>query len=151
MKAFDRVPHERLISKLNSYNIDTYLINWIKSFVSWTQLYVKLNGFQSKCSNVFSGILQRSMLGPLLFIIYINELPDLCISPAFLYANDAKYYKHIVTEQDQIILTSEKLGYFCSICFQSFNQNWKLEVAVQLPCSKQFELTSWVTQMYNNE
>ena len=83
--AFDRVSHKRLISKLISYNIETYLINWIKSFLSERQQYVKLNGFQSKCSNVFSGILQGSMLDPLLFTIYINELPDLCISPSFLY------------------------------------------------------------------
>ena len=102
-KAFDRVPHNRLISELHSYNINADHINWIKAYLENRVQRVRINSCFSNWAQVISGILQGSILGPLLFIIYVNELPDICDSGSklFLYADDAKIYKHIFNRQEK--------------------------------------------------
>jgi len=63
---------------------------------------VRINNKFSSWSYVISGILQGSILGPLLYIIFINDLPEVCgkVSNIFLYADDAKLFKHILTPDD---------------------------------------------------
>ena len=70
---------------------------------------VKINSCYSNWASVLSGVPQGSILGPLLFIIYINELPDICNSGSnlFLYADDAKLYKHILNSQDKDVLQND--------------------------------------------
>jgi len=77
-KAFDKVPHRLLLQKLRHYRLNENVINWIKSFLCYRKQRVKLNGFYSDWAEVLSGIPQGTILGPILFIIYINDLPDLC-------------------------------------------------------------------------
>ncbi len=105
-KAFDKIPHKRLLLKLKSYNIDNEIIDWIESFLSERVQRVCVNGKFSGWKSVLSGIPQGSILGPLLFIIYINDLPEVCDknSDIFLYADDAKIYKHIKSFEDHNIL-----------------------------------------------
>ena len=76
-KAFDKVPHSQLIYKLKHYNVPYDIIEWIKSFLCYRQQRVRINGKYSKWMKVLSGIPQGTILGPLLFIIYINDLPSL--------------------------------------------------------------------------
>ena len=94
-KAFNKVPHRRLLSKLRSYRINDQLIEWIKSFLSNRSQCVKINQKLSNSRAVLSGIPQGSVLGPLLFVIYINDLPKLCnnMCDIYLFADDAKLYK----------------------------------------------------------
>jgi hypothetical protein len=101
-KAFDKVPHRRLIAKLEDYGIRVDIINWIKGFLFNRKQQVKINGSYSKWSPVISGIPQGSILGPLLFIIYINDLPEIIekFANMALFADDAKISKHIVNKQD---------------------------------------------------
>jgi Reverse transcriptase (RNA-dependent DNA polymerase)/Endonuclease-reverse transcriptase len=101
-KAFDKVPHKRLLSKLRSYGVSNAIISWIKGFLCYRKQQVKINGKLSNWMDVSSGIPQGSVLGPFLFVVYINDLPQLCETDSnlFLFADDTKMYKYIQEEVD---------------------------------------------------
>ena len=104
-KAFDKVPHKRLISKLKAYGISSELIKWIEGFLLNRKQQVRINGKTSGWTSVLSGIPQGSVLGPLLFIIFINDLPeDSKDADIYLFADDAKMFKFIDKTEDSIDL-----------------------------------------------
>jgi hypothetical protein len=113
-KAFDKVPHNQLLRKLKSYNLNDQIINWVKSFLTDRRQRVRISESFSKWEKVLSGIPQGSILGPLLFIIYINDLEESCSlnSNVALYADDTKLYKYIQNENDAIKL-QEDLNSVC--------------------------------------
>ena len=92
---FDSVPHKRLLVKLQAHGITGKLLNWIRAFLSDRRQRVVINDFESDESNVASGVPQGSVLGPLLFLIYINDLRRVICSPSLLFADDAKLFRPI--------------------------------------------------------
>ena len=94
-EAFDSVPHKRLIKKIKCLGIDGNIYKWIKDFLTNRKQRVTLNGKSSKWSSVTSGVPQGSVLGPVLFILYINDLPERVKSHCVLFADDAKLYKEL--------------------------------------------------------
>ena len=101
------VPPRRLIGKLASYGIDGNIRNWIKAFLSGRTQVVKVNGVESESGQVLSGIPQGSVLGPILFVIYINDLPEAVKSDVFLFADDTKILHQISSKDDAITLQSD--------------------------------------------
>ena len=101
-KAFDKVDHQRLLLKLHrlGININTTVIAWIKSFLSGRSQNVVLDGEQSGACQVLSGVLQGSALGPCLFLMYINDMPDSIKSNIRLFADDTIMYLTITNHSD---------------------------------------------------
>ena len=99
-KAFDSVPHARLLLKFQTYGIRGNLLKWIKHFLTDHKQRVIVHNEQSEWCDVISGVPQGSVLGPLLFAIYVNDLPEVVQSLMFLFADDNKLFCSIVSDLD---------------------------------------------------
>ena len=99
-KAFDTVPHNRLKLKLRNAGIRGNVLRWIVSFLNNRRQQVVLPGGSSSWMNVTSGVPQGSILGPILFLLYVNDLPDCVNSTAKLFADDTKLYREIIDPDD---------------------------------------------------
>ena len=119
-KAFDTVPHRRLIGKLQSYGVSGKILAWVKAFLTGRNQIVKVNGAESDPAPVISGIPQGSVLGPLLFVIYINDLPEALNSDSFMFADDTKLFRTITSKCDALVLQSD------IDALQSWSNKWLL-------------------------
>ena len=106
-KAFDKVPHRRLLKKLEAYGISGNILQWIKAFLMEREQIVVVNGEKSKPGIVLSGVPQGSVLGPILFLIYINDLPENVKSTTFLFADDTKIARTVKTSDDASLLQED--------------------------------------------
>ena len=105
-KAFDSVPHRLLIHKLKSFGIHGTLLAWIQNYLTHRRQRVTINGSNSEWLTVTSGVPQGSILGPLLFLLYINDLPTVLSTNTLcaIFADDPKITRHIQSHQDHLIL-----------------------------------------------
>ena len=99
-KAFDSVPHNRLLYKLGCYGVAGKLLSWIEAFLSNRWQQVTIGGCQSNLVPVASGVPQGSVLGPLLFLLYVNDLPDVVSCPVKMFADDTKLFSGVSTDSD---------------------------------------------------
>ena len=152
-KAFDSVPHARLIAQLESYGITGKVISWITGFlnngkqavcvngtesygitgkvISWITGFLNngkqavcVNGTVSKWAKVMSGVPQGSVLGPVLFIIYISSLPDSVTNHIKLFADDSKLWAPVKTIEDCEALQNDipQLHEWADTCQLNFNE-----------------------------
>ena len=100
-KAVGTVPHKRLIHKLKGYGISGNLLLWIEDFLHERKQRVVLNSQSSSWTEVTRGIPQGSVLGLILFTIYINDLPDALGNMIKLLADDTKVFATVNNEEDK--------------------------------------------------
>ena len=107
-KAFDKVPHQRLLHKLDYYGVRNSTLCWIESFLHNRKQLVLLDGTKSSEADILSGVPQSTVLGPLLLLAFINDLPDVTKhSDARLFADDCLLYRHISSIQDSALLQQD--------------------------------------------
>lgn len=106
-KAFDSVPHQRLLLKLHNMGVRKNTLNWIGEFLTNRHQQVVLEGASSSRCKVTSGVPQGTVLGPLLFLAYINDLPSVVKSKVRLFADDCILYREISTNPDTNLLQED--------------------------------------------
>ena len=122
-KAFDNVPHKRLLHKLDHYGVRGNLHRWISDFLGGREQQVVLDGSKSRSAPVLSGVPQGSVLGPLLFLLYIKDLPDYITnnSTVRLFADDCVLYRKIDSPDDSALLQRDLEA------LQAWEKDWPME------------------------
>ena len=119
-KAFDKVPHQRLNNKLNWFGIRDNTLNWISSFLHNRTQLVLLDNVKSSTTSVDSGVPQGTILGLLLFLFYINDLPENVKANVKLFADDCLLYKEINNISDGQYLQNDLRA------LESLENEWKM-------------------------
>ncbi len=123
-KAFDSVSHPKLIARLSQYGIRGSLLGWLTNFLSGRRQRVGIDGTFSQWESVTSGVPQGTVLGPILFLIYINELAEIANpSNVKLYADDAKIYGLANTPQQTQVITQSLAA------VDEWTKMWQLQLA----------------------
>ena len=137
-KAFDTVPHYRLLSKLENFGIQGKILDVIRDFLSNRTISVQVEGRYSDIRNVLSGFPQGSVLGPLLFVLFINDLPESVKNKVKLFADDLKLIGN-VANSSRIVDDLKQLESWenlwllrfnpskCKVIHLDFNNNPNLE------------------------
>src|SRR6266516_2142340 len=123
-KAFDSVPHTKLLIKLRSLHIDSRIVNWIEDYLKNRVQRVQIRGEESDWLNVFSGVPQGSVIGPVLFLVYINDIHEGIESKVSIFADDTKLRHRVGSEEEANVLErdlsrlerwSERNGMRCNV------------------------------------
>ena len=94
-KAFNSVPHQRLLLKLYACGVRGKLLDWVKAFLTGRRQRVTVCGAKSDWAEVTSGVPQGTVLGPLLFVVFVNDLPGEVLSSVKIFADDTKIYRSV--------------------------------------------------------
>ena len=106
-KAFDRVPHKLVVEKLKRIGLPDWLTQWIWSYFTNRSAFVRLGDTLSRSFDISSRVPQGSHLGPLLFVLFINDLCKLLKSPKSMYADDPKVFRVINATLDCCVLQTD--------------------------------------------
>ena len=121
---FAKIPHKRLIIIKISLIWNENTKNWIKLFLSHQKQRVSVNGALSNNTHVTSGVPQGSVLGPVLFLLYINDINNNIQSSMRLFADDSIMYRKITSETDSNILQSDLIK------LQTWSSKWQIEFKI---------------------
>ena len=124
-KAFDKVPHRRLLDKLLTHGICGSIHKWIKDWLSERKQRVVINGVSSPWLNVKSGVPQGSVLGPVLFLIYVNDLDDGLMCKVSKFADDTKITSKVTSTQEKKALQSDLNQLTC------WANKWQMEFNIE--------------------
>ena len=119
-KAFDSVPHQRLARKLEGFGIKGHVLQWLQDFLNNRRQKVRIGDEESEWEQVLSGVPQGSVIGPTLFIIFINDMPDVVQSFIELFADDAKVFAEIKDDHHNGILQED------IVALQGWAEKWQL-------------------------
>ena len=120
-KAFDKVPHKRLLTKLKSHGIQGDVLRWVENWLHNRKQRVVINGKASKWTNVTSGVPQGSVLGPVLFLVYINDIDEGVTSIISKFADDTKI-ANSVASNEQVIEIQQNLDKL-----SEWGQTWQMK------------------------
>ena len=122
-KAFDKVPHDMVLHKASHYGLRGEILLWLKDFLIGRSQSVVVDGIHSTSVEVTSGVPQGTVLGPTLFLIHINDLPESVSSTTRLFADDCILYRQIVSDNDHVVLQEDlnKLSSWASRWGMKFN------------------------------
>lgn len=109
VKAPDSMPHERLLLKAKFYCFSGKLNNWLRVFPTGRRQRVVVNGSSFNWSTVLSGVPQGTVLGPILFLLIINDLPSVVLPNVKLFADDSVLYRRIKSWADHHTLLRKSL------------------------------------------
>ena len=136
-KAFDKVSHKRLLAKLKHCGVDGPLLLWIQDFLHARTQVVVVEGEESDVAPVTSGVPQGTVLGPALFLVYINDLPDGLACTSRLFADDCILYRIIDSDADTELLQNDLLK------LEAWEKDWAMEIAAEkcqvLTVTRKFE------------
>jgi len=121
-KAFDKVPHRRLLSKLKAHGITGKVLKWVSSWLSDRRQRVSVEGELSEWAPVKSGVPQGSVLGPLLFLVYINDIDEDIVSKLNKFADDSKVSKVVNSTADASILQDDLMK------LENWSNDWQMQV-----------------------
>jgi hypothetical protein len=124
-KAFDSVPHQKLLYKIHRLGIRGNVFRWIEDFLLGRKQKVIVGQSESEWARVISGIPQGSVLGPILFLIFINDMPDKIKSHLKMFADDTKLFRVIESISDYDILQSDLDSLF------NWSRDWQLPFNVE--------------------
>ena len=146
-KAFDTVPHKRLLLKLDHIGIRGKVLKWIQAFLCHRHQRVVINGVSSTWLPVTSGVPQGSVLGPLLFLLYINDLADNLNSDCRLFADDCTLYRRVTSLHDCAKLQADLSKLY------RWTQRWQLHLNIskcKVLCISNKRAPPYMTYTINN-
>ena len=103
-KAFNKVPHQRLLGKLERYGVSGRVLAWIRGWLLNRWQRVRVRGRWSGWRRVMSGIPQGSVLGPVLFLVFIDDLEEGLLCEVLKFADDTKIFRRVDSEEDREVL-----------------------------------------------
>ena len=124
-KAFDTIPHQRLLSNVHAYGIRGKVYEWIRNFLLNRRQRVVLNNSKSTWSEVISSVPQGSVLGPILFILYINDLPDVISCISKLFADDTELYRSVDSYGDSNTIQMDLYE------LDNWSSSWQMKFNIQ--------------------
>ena len=123
--AFNTIPHQRLLSKVHAYGIRGQVYDWIRNFLLNRRQRVVLNNSKSNWTEVISSVPQGSVLGPILLILYINDLPDALSCVSKLFTDDTKLYRTVDSYGDSNMLQMDLYE------LDNWSESWQMKFNIQ--------------------